>query len=230
MTRSGSAYRLPPWMHRTTEIDSGCLGGTDGRKPEPSASSETPERFPTPTATDSQASRRETCNDGEGLPNSNPGETLCDRVRKWPTPRASEVVADEELDPGKLERPVESRLEIAVSHRRWAMPDSYEPTAEVKKRMTRRIRRTWATPSTNDANNSSLPKSQAGWGNLPGNLLDEGYAPDGYLNPYWVEWLMGWPIGWTALRPLVTARSPTKWHSHGLCLVTACADYWTAGR
>lgn len=26
------------------------------------------------------------------------------------------------------------------------------------------------------------------------------------LNPDWVEWLMGWPIGWTALRPLATDR------------------------
>ncbi|MEO6919098.1 MAG: hypothetical protein ABI171_08800, partial [Collimonas sp.] len=24
----------------------------------------------------------------------------------------------------------------------------------------------------------------------------------GLLNPQWVEWLMGWPIGWTDLKPL----------------------------
>ncbi len=36
----------------------------------------------------------------------------------------------------------------------------------------------------------------------------------GQLNPPWVEWLMGWPIGWTDLKPLETARSH-KWpHSH----------------
>lgn len=36
----------------------------------------------------------------------------------------------------------------------------------------------------------------------------------GQLNPPWVEWLMGWPIGWTDLKPLETARS-RKWpHSH----------------
>lgn len=28
----------------------------------------------------------------------------------------------------------------------------------------------------------------------------------GLLNPDWEEWLMGWPIGWTALKPLETAR------------------------
>ena len=31
----------------------------------------------------------------------------------------------------------------------------------------------------------------------------ESLAP---LNPEWVEWLMGWPIGWTALDPLVEDR------------------------
>ena len=28
----------------------------------------------------------------------------------------------------------------------------------------------------------------------------------GHLNPDWIEWLMGWPIGWTALKPLETDR------------------------
>jgi len=28
----------------------------------------------------------------------------------------------------------------------------------------------------------------------------------GQLNPDWVEWLMGWPIGWTALEPLATDK------------------------
>jgi hypothetical protein len=36
----------------------------------------------------------------------------------------------------------------------------------------------------------------------------------GQLNPDWVEWLMGWPIGWTDLRPLETARFQQWPHSH----------------
>ena len=28
----------------------------------------------------------------------------------------------------------------------------------------------------------------------------------GKLNPMWVEWLMGWPLGWTDLKPLATGR------------------------
>lgn len=35
-------------------------------------------------------------------------------------------------------------------------------------------------------------------------LLPNGSEPpqDGQLNPEWVEWFMGWPIGWTELKPL----------------------------
>jgi hypothetical protein len=37
----------------------------------------------------------------------------------------------------------------------------------------------------------------------------------GSLNPTWVEWLMGWPIGWTDLKPLETDkfRNVQQWHS-----------------
>ena len=35
------------------------------------------------------------------------------------------------------------------------------------------------------------------------------------LNPEWVEWLMGWPIGWTELRPLGTDRFREWLQQHG---------------
>jgi len=28
----------------------------------------------------------------------------------------------------------------------------------------------------------------------------------GSLNPNWVEWLMGWPVGWSSLEPIKTLR------------------------
>lgn len=39
----------------------------------------------------------------------------------------------------------------------------------------------------------------------------------GELNPEWIEWLMGWPIGWTALEPLATGRFRQWLDSHGIC-------------
>jgi hypothetical protein len=44
--------------------------------------------------------------------------------------------------------------------------------------------------------------------------LDPG-AIGGSLNPPWVEWLMGWPIGWTDLRPLETDRFQQWFDLHG---------------
>jgi hypothetical protein len=33
-----------------------------------------------------------------------------------------------------------------------------------------------------------------------------GAGNGGKLNPEWVEWLMGWPLGWTDLKPLETDK------------------------
>jgi hypothetical protein len=51
-----------------------------------------------------------------------------------------------------------------------------------------------------------------------GDRLDyalEGSGRNGRLNPNWVEWLMGWPIGWTDLKPLETARFRQWQQQHG---------------
>jgi len=40
-------------------------------------------------------------------------------------------------------------------------------------------------------------------------------ALGGQLNPTWVEWLMGWPIGWSALRPLAKDRFRLWLEQHG---------------
>ena len=37
----------------------------------------------------------------------------------------------------------------------------------------------------------------------------------GSLNPTWVEWLMGWPVGWTACVALATDKFRQWRHSHG---------------
>ena len=62
------------------------------------------------------------------------------------------------------------------------------------------------TPTVNDSKNSTLPPSQISRDNIPGALIRDGQPPGGQLNPPWVEWLMGWPIGWTDLKPLETDK------------------------
>ena len=57
------------------------------------------------------------------------------------------------------------------------------------------------TPTASGSKNASLPPSQGNRNSLPGQMLRDGLAPTGeamYLNPYFVEEMMGYPIGHTA--------------------------------
>lgn len=41
----------------------------------------------------------------------------------------------------------------------------------------------------------------------------------GHLNPTWVEWLMGWPLGWTDLNPLETDKYLSWQQQHSISLI-----------
>jgi hypothetical protein len=46
------------------------------------------------------------------------------------------------------------------------------------------------------------------------NSMTIGAILGGTPNPEFAEWLMGWPIGWTDLKPLETAKFRQWLHSH----------------
>jgi DNA (cytosine-5)-methyltransferase 1 len=74
----------------------------------------------------------------------------------------------------------------------------------LKKRM-----QTWPTPRT-----KGMCGGSGSWAQLKANTTIEearamGAGNGGKLNPMWVEWLMGWPIGWTDLKPLETGKCPS---------------------
>jgi len=99
--------------------------------------------------------------------------------------------------------------------------------------------KTWPTPIASDSRGSSgRPKDgkqvqlvdavrmlptptwrdfKSGTGAQP----REGHSPPlsnvvgGTLNPNWTEWLMGWPVGWTDLKPLGTDKCPSVQQQHG---------------
>jgi len=69
----------------------------------------------------------------------------------------------------------------------------------------------WPTPVTRDYKDTGTQESmtrQLNKRESPGLALMVGAATGGKLNPTWVEWLMGWPLEWTDLKPLVMDKSP----------------------
>ena len=60
--------------------------------------------------------------------------------------------------------------------------------------------RQWPTPTAHNAKETNAPSESAR--NTPTLAAQAG----GSLNPDWVEWLMGWPIGHTALKPSEMAK------------------------
>jgi len=67
----------------------------------------------------------------------------------------------------------------------------------------------WPTPTTQDAKNNGAPSQ------MERNTKPLNAEVGGQLNPDWVEWLMGWPIGWTDLKPLGMDRFRVWLRSHG---------------
>ena len=99
-------------------------------------------------------------------------------VRYWPTPKANDA---------------EKRGNFDVTNPRNGLPAA-------DKR--------WPTPTKSDHKGSG-PTMIRSDGKLRGDRLDyaterapDGTSTGGQLNPTWVEWLMGWPLGWTDLKPL----------------------------
>jgi hypothetical protein len=69
----------------------------------------------------------------------------------------------------------------------------------------------WPTPRASDANGHQIqPNKQGGLG------LNQQLG--GRLNPDWVDWLIGWPIGWSDCAPLAMPKFQQWLRAHGLCL------------
>jgi hypothetical protein len=68
----------------------------------------------------------------------------------------------------------------------------------------------WGTPKAQDSRHALRDRGK-------GNLGEQvsGLHNGGKLNPLWTEWLMGWWIGWTDLKPLEMDKSPCVQQPHG---------------
>jgi hypothetical protein len=69
----------------------------------------------------------------------------------------------------------------------------------------------WPTPTAHNAKEINAPSEKNR--NTPTLAAQAG----GKLNPTWTEWLMGFPLGWTDLKPLETDKSLFAPLQHGDC-------------
>ena len=211
MTRSGRAFPLASSGHRTCESASGSWPTPHGmpkrgqrRNPGPSGNElgravlrAERESFPTPTETDA----RKGYASPPGPENRRGRQTLSGAVqsRLWPTPKASPSGPDF----ARAKRPGSGGEDL--------------PTAVAREEM-------WPTPNAADGKGGRIsPDETIRSGRRPSGAkaqrtlreavrkadLDGGSPPRraGALNPTWVEWLMGFPLGWTALPPSATLSS-----------------------
>jgi len=75
--------------------------------------------------------------------------------------------------------------------------------------------RAWPTPAARDYRHPNAKTYEERGGGSKGEQLPN--AVGGALNPTWVEWLMGWPLEWTDLKPLATDRCHFAQPQHGDC-------------
>jgi hypothetical protein len=89
----------------------------------------------------------------------------------------------------------------------WPTPTMQGLNGGSNSRNAAKARGNWPTPRT-----KGMCGGSGSWDLLNKNTTVEearlmGAGNGGKLNPTWVEWLMGWPLGWTDLKPLVTDKS-----------------------
>ena len=129
---------------------------------------------------------------------SNSRKALKKRMDMWPTPTTSQA-----------------RSEGMILHMRRLVENGtttlQEAEAMVAGSLTPKRMKVWPTPTAHMAKEMNSPSEALR--DTPSLASRVG----GQLNPMWVEWLMGWPLGWTDLKPLEMDKS--------LCVQQQPLDY-----
>jgi hypothetical protein len=164
-----------------------------------------PTQLPTPKAGDGERGRDK----ARARPDTK-GRELATVVRDQmlPTPRTCSAMAAPVNTKGNIEGDRFPNLETVIG-RMLPTPRAGETSDRTSTPGNRFSLSAWAsrgcstlpTPTTNDSKNASLPPSQAERDGLAGAMLRNDSIPTGaatYLNPSFVEEMMGFPVGWTA--------------------------------
>jgi hypothetical protein len=122
------------------------------------------------------------------------------------TPTATMSERSEKFAVGRLPTPAEYV-------QKWPTPTAHmaketnAPSEHNRNTPTLTAQVNWPTPRT-----KGMCGGSGAWAQLKANTTIEearamGAGNGGKLNPMWVEWLMGWPLEWTDLKPLATGKS-----------------------
>lgn len=202
-----SLYRLVPLTPRTVETGSGLWATPQARDGTPRGAQA--ERF----------LNKERSNDL-------PDQVAAVAKGLWPTPKAHEDRGERYRMDTSFRHWTEGRQvslsQVVRDQRMWPTPDTQNHRDGTKTRKDSNISTggrhgvslhhavaLWPTPSANeDAAGTPKGNMQGMLGNHPGV---RGTTPEewqrGSLNPQWVEWLMGYPAGWTDLGDSATPSS-----------------------
>jgi len=163
--------------------------------------------YPTPVCVDSGAF----FNKSGGKPRPTLGAMA--KHNLWPTPTRSDATRGTAQNDGRRGK----QLVTAVRY-----PETMWPTPTVCGNHNRKglsaksgdglatFVRKYPTPKAQDSRHALHDRNKCNLGEVIA-----GESNGGRLNPDWVEWLMGWPLGWTDLKPLEMAKFQEWQRSHG---------------
>ena len=136
-----------------------------------------PQMWPTPDA--AAAARGGTLKRGKRPSGANRQVSLNDQVKMWPTPRACTAMSAANIQNRVNDK--NPNLETVVARSLWPTPTTRDHKGGY---IGGRIRNGKVSMDTLD---------------VAVEHTDNQHKTGGSLNPQWVEWLMGYPSGWTDL-------------------------------
>jgi hypothetical protein len=122
-------------------------------------------------------------------------------MQNWPTPTATDYM-------GAKQNGIESRNGRYV---RTSLTTGVKFGAKLTDAVNLEVKKKFPTPKLSDykdrgnMSNPSIQRRAAKGKQMDLSMV--AHPTSGQLNPTWVEWLMGWPLGWTELKPLEMDKS-----------------------
>ncbi len=181
-------FRLVPSMPRTDETEFGLWLPTPVANPEAPNKNSNQVNGPTSLGEAARLMATPTSKANQFAPSS-PMQRHPGCREMWPTPRAKDGKAGQ--DTAKADRPNSGGHDLVTATALWPTPAA----------------RDWRSGKASAETHARNARP-----------LNEMAAPTGSLNADWVEWLQGFPVGWTNLQecPEPSPDSPTESSGSGL--------------